>query len=167
MTVSLLNCNTKIMKSFKLTIAKILTTFVILLLLVIIFFTFIASYISNFLSFNLDLFIVVICIIASYYISSLLFSYKKNHQKIFIVIITLLISLSSFFILTLLVNFFTLCISDLRLPCLENEKCPPPPPCTPTIQITILSDLCIIIPLIVLVIGVIFFIKENKRKLVK
>lgn len=154
------------MRILKPSIGKILTTPFITFLLIIGIFNIIGNYFSNIvpedLSWFINLLILVICIIAGYYISCSIWEYGENHRRVRIIIITLLISLSSFLILSLALSFFSLCLTDMGLPCVPDQQCNPPQPCHQTLQMKILSEISIGIPALVLLIGAMFFRRASK-----
>ncbi|HSW97967.1 MAG TPA: hypothetical protein VLF89_09140 [Candidatus Saccharimonadales bacterium] len=156
------------MRTFTPSFAKIASSPAIAILLVLVFYLLFVFLISFDNSFDDNLLpvlggtLVVLALVLAYFISCLVWEYGKNHRRILIVIFTFLTTIGSFFICGLLMSYFSLCITDLGLPCLAGHPCPPPPQCPETQIAKNLSYVGIGIPLMSILFGILAFRKEGR-----
>lgn len=90
-----------------------------------------------------------------------MWKYGKMNRRFSIVFFTLFSSGLSFYILTLISSFYGLCLQSMSLPC-DGANCPVQPSCPPNIVETISHYASIVIPLFIILIGVVLFVRAGK-----
>ncbi len=150
------------MELYKPSLAKILSIpafFVLLLFLVSILISYLfpdTDLVDALYSYGL-----LILLVVSYILSCFIWDLGGNHRRILIAVFTLLNVFSAYFVVSLVISFFGLCLSDLGLPCGPDlGPCPAPRPC----PLPLWANVAMALPIIVLIVGIVLFIKEGKKK---
>jgi len=157
------------MEIFKPSIAKILSIPVIFL-----FFLLLVWVLINFFfpSLSIDsptaVIIYFVCLfLISYILSGIIWYLGKNHRRILILVFTVGYMFTAYFVVSLIISFFGLCLTDLGLPCGGDfAPCPSSPPiqsCGLSPQLTYLTWTSYGAPILFLIIGILLFVKEGKN----
>lgn len=149
---------------YKPDIAKIISIPAILVALLVTTGYFIASFIPGFSINDFNL-LFLGYIIISYILSCIIWSIGENHKRILIVIFTMLSVLASYLFFTVIIGLVEFCPQSLGLPCMQDGTLPcqrpPSPPCP---EHPVLRFLSYGLPVVILVTGIILFIRERKYK---
>lgn len=158
-----LSCNTDNMAFLKPSIAKIVTTFFIGIVLSVISIPLVGS-----ISFNINWYVTVLILVVLFYIAYIIscsiWIYGKNHRRFSIIFFSFFSSVFAFYICSLISSFYGSCLNaNMELPCGGDlGSCHAQPPCPPNMVEIIFHYVSIVIPLFIILLGIILFIKAGK-----
>lgn len=111
---------------------------------------------------------IVIALLLAYIVSSIIYNWGKNHKRILVFLFTVLSIVATYFLISLIVSFFGLCLTNMELPCGEGSgPCHVQSQCPLDPTLTFITWLGYGIMLFIFVSGIISFVKEGNKKLNK